>query len=88
MQFDEGPPPPSRIGEPDSQRNLFDRFAATLQTQPRSFDAQALDCLGSRFSGFAPKGSSELSQTKTRESDNFILKFSSFSCIEFRSNAN
>ncbi len=66
MQFDEGPPHPFRIGEPDSQGNLFDRFAATLQTQPRRFDAQALDCLGRRFSGFAPKGSSELSQTQSR----------------------
>ncbi|AOJ78851.1 hypothetical protein WJ35_28455 [Burkholderia ubonensis] len=62
MQFDEGPPHSFRISEPYRQSNLFDRFAALLQAQPRSFDPQTFDGLGRRFTRFPAKCSSELSQ--------------------------
>ena len=65
MQFDEGPPHPFRVGEPDSQRDLLDRFAAALQAQPRRFDTQALDRLRRCFSGFPAKCAPELPQTQT-----------------------
>jgi|GEM_PF-1844033 len=65
MQLDEGPPHPFRIGESHSQGNLFDRFAASLQAQPRSFDSQALDRPGRRFTGFPAKSASELPQTQS-----------------------
>ncbi len=65
MQFDEGPPHPFRIGESHSQSNLFDRFAAILQAQSRSFNSQTLDRLGRRFTRFSAKCPSELSRTQS-----------------------
>ncbi len=65
MQFDEGPPHPLRIGESHRQSDLFDRFAPRLQTQPRRFNAQALDRLSRCFTRFPAKCSSELSQTQS-----------------------
>ena len=65
MQFDEGPAHPFRIGESHRQGNLFDRFATIAQAQARCFNAQALDRLGGRFTGFPAKGPSELSQAQS-----------------------
>ncbi|POR50673.1 hypothetical protein B0G62_108165 [Paraburkholderia eburnea] len=63
MQFDEGPPHPFRISESHGQSDLFDRFAAILQAQPRRFDAQTFDRLGRCFAGFPAKCPSELPRT-------------------------